>query len=126
MATYTKTQLDGQGVLGEALSGAKNFRFRNTTQSSSLYFTLESVKTGPPISSSYDDTSTKVNGVLSIASLSSTVDITTAIQSDYKWAVIIPKGNGGIQNLKFTPTTAIPANSYRLRIVGSCDSLQIS
>ena len=126
MATYTKTQLDGQGVLGEALSGAKNFRFRNTTQSSSLYFTLESVKTGPPISSSYDDTSTKVNGVLSIASLSSTVDITTAIQSDYKWAVIIPKGNGGIQNLKFTPTTAIPSKSYRLRIVGSCDSLQIS
>ena len=124
MATYTKTQLQGQGVLGEALSGAKSFQWRNnSTNSTPIYFTLESIKTAPPISSSYDSTSTKVDGAFSIATLTTDVDLDTIVEGDYKWSVIIPPG---VQRLKFTPTTAIPANSYYLRGTGEMLTLTIS
>ena len=124
MATYDKAALKGKGVLGEALSGAKQFTWRNTSADNSpIYFTLESIKTGPPISSSYDSTSTKVDGVFSIATLTTDVDLDTIVEGDYKWSVIIPPG---VQRLKFTPTTAIPANSYYLRGTGEMLTLTIS
>ena len=43
MASYTAAQLQGSGVLTEALSGNKTFTFTNQNEGST-YFTIETVR----------------------------------------------------------------------------------
>ena len=119
MATYLKQELYGQGVLGEVLTGNKNFRFQNDGDYS-IYFTLESNKNA---SQAYDSTSQKVTCVFSIDSLSTEINLDSIVESNYKFSVVVPPGT---HNLKVVPNATIPANSYRLRATGEMTRIQIS
>ena len=119
MATYAKSELRGAGILGEELTGNKNFRFINSSNSS-IYFTLEAVKNS---SQEYDSTSQKVTGILSSTSAPTFETLDSVVESDYKWSISVPPGT---RNLRFTPDATIPANSYRLRATGEMTKIQIS
>ena len=119
MATYLKQELYGQGVLGEVLTGNKNFRFQNDGDYS-IYFTLESNKNSLQ---AYDSTSQKVTCVFSIASVVTEINLDSIVESDYKFSVVVPPG---VHNLKVTPNATIPANSYRLRATGEMTRIIIS
>lgn len=126
MATYSKSQLLGDGILGEVLTGAKNFRFINSS-TSNIYFTLEAVKNGDyeyiPSGSFGIADAQKVTGIIAKTSAPTFETLDSLVESDYKWSISVPPGT---RNLRFTPSATIPANSYRLRATGEMTKLQIS
>ena len=111
MATYTASQLNGIGSVGENLSGLKTFTFTNP--SSSAYFTLE---TSPNATGSYAGSPTNVLGTWDVSASMGFVS------SSYVASVVVQPGSSV---LTFTPTSAVTGTTYRLRGTGEY-SLTIS
>jgi hypothetical protein len=111
MATYTASQLNGVGSVGENLSGLKTFTFTNP--SSSAYFTLETV---PNATGSYAGSPTNTLGTWAVSASMGFVS------SSYVASVVVQPGSSV---LTFTPTLAVTGTTYRLRGTGEY-SLTIS
>ena len=111
MATYTASQLNGVGSVGENLSGLKTFTFTNP--SSSAYFTLETV---PNATGSYAGAPTNALGTWAVSASMGFVS------SSYVASVVVQPGSSV---LTFTPTSAVTGTTYRLRGTGEY-SLTIS
>jgi hypothetical protein len=111
MATYTASQLNGVGSVGENLSGLKTFTFTNP--SSSAYFTLETV---PNATGSYAGSPTNALGTWAVSASMGFVS------SSYVASVVVQPGSSV---LTFTPTSAVTGTTYRLRGTGEY-SLTIS
>jgi hypothetical protein len=105
MSSYTYTQLNGTGSIGEDLSGVKTFSFTNPSASS--YFTLE---TNRNISGSYDAATPK--NALGVYVVSESM---YKIASPYITSVIVQPG---ISSFTFTPTSPVTGTTYYLRGTG--------
>jgi len=111
MASYTFSQLAGQGTLGENLSGLKTFSFTNPSGSS--YFTME---TKLNATGSYAGAPTNFSGSYNVpASMG-------LVSSSYVASVVVPPGNS---SFTFTPANAVTGTTYYLRGTGEY-SLTIS
>ena len=109
MASYTAAQLQGSGVLTEALSGNKTFTFTNQNEGST-YFTIETVRNSNGV---YDDSSpTNALGVYSTFVSMSKDHLVT---SPYIASVVLPSGSSQFQ---FNSTVNVAANSSLLRATG--------
>lgn len=104
MATYTPSQLYGQGTLGENLSGLKTFTFTNPGGSS--YFTLETVLNA---TGSYADAPTNASGSWVVSASMG------FISSPYVASVVVPPGSS---SLTFTPAASVTGTTYYLRGTG--------
>ena len=111
MATYTATQLDWTGSIGENLSGLKTFTFTNPSGSS--YFTLETI---PNATGSYAGSPTNASGSWVVS------ESMGFISSPYVASIIVQPGSSV---LTFTPASAVTGTTYRLRGPGGY-SLTIS
>ena len=105
MATYTPSQLYGQGTLGENLSGLKTFSFSNPSGSS--YFTLETVANA---TGSYAGAPTNALGTWVVSASMGFVS------SSYVASVVVPPGSSA---LTFTPASAVTGTTYYLRGTGA-------
>jgi len=112
MATYTATQLYGQGTLGENLSGTKTFTFTNS--GGSAYFTLETVR--------------ELNGFYTGSTPTNAVGTWTVsasmgfVSSSYIASVVVPPGSSAFT---FAPSSSVTGTTYYLRGTGNF-SLTIS
>ena len=119
MATYTSLQLRGTGSLTEALSGVKKFDFDNPSGSS--YFTLEGKRTSDGLYNSTSDiiaqgTYNHFSGSFTKLQNFTITSLPDAlVTSSYVFSMVIPQGSG---SFKFTPSTAVTANSASLRGTG--------
>jgi hypothetical protein len=104
MATYTPSQLNGTGSIGENLSGLKTFTFTNPSASS--YFTLETI---PNVTGSYVSAPTNTLGTWVVSTSMGFVS------SSYVASVVVQPG---VSSLTFTPTSAVTGNTYYLRGTG--------
>jgi hypothetical protein len=104
MATYTPSQLNGTGSIGENLSGLKTFTFTNPSASS--YFTLETI---PNVTGSYVSAPTNTLGTWVVSTSMGFVS------SSYVASVVVQPG---VSSLTFTPTSAVTGTTYRLRGTG--------
>jgi hypothetical protein len=104
MASYTATQLYGQGIIGENLSGLKTFTFTNTGGSS--YFVLETIA---------DNNGTFTNKQACAVGTWSAPASSGFIQSPFVASAVIQPGTTVIT---FTPTSTITGSNYRLRGTG--------
>lgn len=112
MATYTATQLAGQGTLGENLSGTKTFTFLNSGELA--YFTLETVR--EPNGFYTGSTPTNAVGTWSVSQSMGFVS------SSYIASVnVLP----GTSSLTFAPASSVTGTTYYLRGTGNF-SLTIS
>ena len=111
MATYT--QLGGQGVPTEELSGEKTFLFGNSLDAT-VYFTMEQVRNADGFYSG----SIARNAEGTFAELLG-LDEDDLITSPYKWSIVIPPN--GLYALKFTPTATVAAGSSMLRGTGNLE-----
>lgn len=105
MATYTPSQLYGQGTLGENLSGLKTFTFTNP--SSSAYFTLETI---PNATGSFTGAPTNALGSWVVSASMGFVS------SSYIASVVVQPGTSV---LTFTPASAVTGTTYYLRGTGA-------
>jgi hypothetical protein len=112
MATYTATQLYGQGTLGESLSGTKTFTFTNPSESA--YFTLETVREPNGFYTGSTPTNTEGTWVVS--------ESMGFVSSSYIASVVVPPGSSA---LTFAPASAVTGTTYYLRGTGNF-SLTIS
>ena len=104
MATYTPSQLNGSGSIGENLSGTKTFAFTNPSASS--YFTLEANRTPDGF---YNSGSVVVSsGSFSISSSM----LPGFVTSSNVFSLAIPPGSS---SFTFAPVGTITGTSYRLR-----------
>lgn len=104
MATYTPSQLNGTGSIGENLSGLKIFAFTNPSASS--YFTLETI---PNATGSYAGAPTNAIGSWVVSASMGFVS------SSYVASVVVQPG---VSSLTFTPASAVTGTTYRLRGTG--------
>jgi len=104
MATYTPSQLNGVGPIGENLSGLKTFTFTNPSVSS--YFTLETI---PNATGSFAGAPTNAVGSWVVSASMGFVS------SSYAASVVVQPG---VSSLTFTPTSAVTGTTYRLRGTG--------
>ena len=104
MATYTPSQLNGTGSIGENLSGLKIFAFTNPSASS--YFTLETI---PNATGSYAGAPTNAIGSWVVSASMGFVS------SSYVASVVVQPGSS---SLNFTPATNVTGSTYRLRGTG--------
>jgi hypothetical protein len=104
MATYTPSQLNGTGSIGENLSGLKTFTFTNPSASS--YFTLETI---PNVTGSYVSAPTNTLGTWVVSTSMGFVS------SSYVASVVVQPG---VSSLTFTPTSAVTGNTDYLRGTG--------
>ena len=104
MATYTPSQLNGTGSIGENLSGLKTFTFTNPSASS--YFTLETI---PNATGSYVSAPTNTLGTWVVSASMGFVS------SSYVASVVVQPG---VSSLTFTPTSAVTGATYYLRGTG--------
>lgn len=111
MATYTATQLNGTGSIGEDLSGLKTFTFTNPSASS--YFTLETI---PNATGSFAGTPTNALGSWVVSASMGFVS------SSYVASVVVQPGTSV---LTFTPASSVTGTTYRLKGTGGY-SLTIS
>lgn len=105
MATYTPTQLYGQGTLGENLAGLKTFTFVNPGASS--YFTLETIANA---TGSYAGAPTNASGSWVVSASMGFVG------NDYAASVVVQPGTS---SLTFTPAAAVTGTTYYLRGTGT-------
>ena len=105
MATYTSTQLNWTGSIGENLSGLKTFTFNNPGDSS--YFTLETI---PNATGSYDGSPTNTLGSWVVSASMGFVS------SSYVASVVVQPGTS---SLTFTPTSTAVGTTYRLKGTGT-------
>jgi len=108
MATYT--QLGGQGVPTEELSGEKTFLFGNSLDAT-VYFTMEQVRNADGFYSG----SIARNAEGTFGSFTG-LDENDLITSPYKWSIVIPPNS--TTALNFTPTATVAAGSSMLRATG--------
>ena len=106
MASYTFSQLAGQGTSGENLSGLKTFSFTNPSGSS--YFTMETKTNADGFYTS--TTPTNFSGSYNVpASMG-------LVSSSYVASVVVPPGNS---SFTFTPANAVTGTTYYLRGTGA-------
>ena len=112
MASYTASQLNGEGTPIEALTGGVSYVFNitSTTSTGSAYFTVETVRDD---SGFYD--STRPTNALGLYSSFSDIEQNTLITSSYISSVIVENGGGIYQ---FTPDSNVVAGSSYLRATG--------
>jgi hypothetical protein len=106
MATYTPSQLYGQGTLGENLSGLKTFTFTNPSESA--YFTLETVRNP----NGFYDTGSATNALGSWV-VSASMGF---VSSSYIASVVVQPGTS---SFTFTPASAVTGTTYYLRGTGA-------
>jgi hypothetical protein len=111
MATYTATQLYGNGSIGENLSGLKTFAFTNPGNSS--YFTLETI---PNATGSFAGAPTNALGTWVVSASMGFVS------SSHVASIVVQPGNS---TFTFTPASAVTGTTYRLKGTGNF-SLTIS
>ena len=109
MASYTTAQLQGPGILTEALSGNKTFTFTNQNEGST-YFTIETVRSS---SGEYDNTSP--TNALGVYSNFVNINEDHLVTSPYIASVVLPSGSSSFQ---FNSTVNVAANSSHLRATG--------
>jgi hypothetical protein len=112
MATYTPTQLYGQGSIGENMSSGvtKTFTFTNANPST-VYFTLETI---PNPSGFYVSGSTPLNTSGSwVVSASMQPGFIT---SSYVASVVVPPGSSVVT---FTPAISVVGTTYYLKGTGA-------
>mgnify|MGYP000852310517 CR=1 FL=1 len=112
MASYTASQLNGEGTSIEALTAGVSYVFNitNTTSTGSAYFTVETVRD----SKGFYNSTRPTNASGSYSSFSD-IDQNTLITSSYISSVVVPEGGGIYQ---FTPTSNIALSSSFLRGTG--------
>jgi hypothetical protein len=106
MATYTATQLYGNGSIGENISSSLMFAFSNPGVSS--YFTLETIR--QPNGFYTGSTPTNTSGTWNASFPSGLVT------SPYITSVVVPPGNS---SLYFNPAISVTGSNYRLRGTGN-------
>ena len=111
MASYTASQLNGEGTPIEELTGGVSYVFTigNTTSTGSAYFTVETVKN---YSGSYAGQPTNALGLYSSFS---DIEQDFLITSSFVSSVVVENGGGIYQ---FTPTSNIALSSSFLRGTG--------
>ncbi len=105
MASYTYTQLQGTGSIGENLSGLKTFTFTNPSASS--YFTMETI----PNYGGFFNSSSSTN----FKGTYSTSESMNLVTSSYIASIVVQPGTS---SFNFTPTSAVTGANYRLRGTG--------
>jgi len=111
MAEYTGKQLEGMGILTEALTAGVTYTFTFTTPPTlrgSAYFTLETVRNSNGFYVGIDE-----NAEGTINTLAS---IQTLLQTPFKFSVVVQQGAG---SFNFTPTNNIPLGGALLRATGN-------
>ena len=104
MATYTPSQLNGAGVVGENLSGTKIFTFQNA--GNSTYFTLEAVRNA-------DGFYTNSSPVVSVGTFNISASMLPGfVTSSNVFSLVVPPGTS---SFTFAPSSAITGSNYRLR-----------
>jgi len=112
MATYTPSQLQGLGSLGENINSGvtKTFTFNNNAPTTN-YFTLETI---PNASGFYVSGSTPRN--IEGSWIVSASMLPGFITSSYVASVVVPPGNS---SLTFTPTNNVVGATYYLKGTGN-------
>ena len=104
MATYTPSQLNGTGSVGENLSGTKTFTFQNA--GNSTYFTLEANRNADGF---YNYSSPVVStGTFNISSSM----LSGFVTSSNVFSLAVPPGTS---SFTFAPSSTITGTDYRLR-----------
>ena len=116
MSSYSKSQTQNSGSLGEAIEGEKLFTItnsKNPTDTYSVgYFTLD----GNSTSNQNLSSNAPMGGIFS--DFTGGVNPNSLIQTNTRFSISI-YGSGG--SFKFTPSTPIPSNSYYVKSVGEFD-----
>ncbi len=116
MATYTATQTQNSGSLGEVLTGTKTFTITNYKSSTNTYpvgyLTLEGNST------SNQNLSSDADMAGSFGAYVNGVEPKSLLQTNRRFSISI-YGSGG--SFTFTPSATIAANSYYIKGVGVFD-----
>jgi len=117
MSSYSKSQTQNSGSLGEAIEGEKLFTITNSKNSTGTYsvgyFTLD----GNATSNQNLTSNAPLGGIFS--DFTGGVNSNSLIQTNTRFSISI-YGSGG--SFKFTPSTPVPANSYYVKGVGEFDT----
>jgi hypothetical protein len=106
MATYTPSQLNGAGSVGENITSGSTKTFTFTNPSASSYFTLETI---PNATGSFAGAPANVIGSWVVSASMGFVS------SSYVASVVVQPG---VSSLTFTPDSAVTGTTYRLRGTG--------
>jgi hypothetical protein len=106
MATYTPSQLNGTGSVGENITSGSTKIFIFTNPGASSYFTLETI---PNATGSFAGAPTNVVGSWIVSASMG------FISSSYVASVVVQPG---ASSLNFTPATSVTGSTYRLRGTG--------
>ena len=116
MSTYSKSQTQNSGSLGEAIEGEKLFTITNSKDPTDTYsvgyFTLD----GNATSNQNLSSNAPMGGIFS--DFTGGVNPNSLIQTNTRFSISI-YGSGG--SFKFTPSTPILVNSYYVKSVGEFD-----
>ena len=116
MSTYSKSQTQNSGSLGEAIEGEKLFTITNSKDPTDTYsvgyFTLD----GNATSNQNLSSNAPMGGIFS--DFTGGVNPNSLIQTNTRFSISV-YGSGG--SFKFTPSTPILVNSYYVKSVGEFD-----